>query len=86
MIVSYARNISPELSLGASVKALRRDQGYSPLPRPLTWASYNLPVPTLKVGLAVKNVGVQTKAFIDETSSLPMIVISASGYNMLTDR
>jgi len=85
MIVSYGQKITRKLSLGASVKgAYEEIKGYSASAAAMdAGLLYDLPVRNLKLGLAVKNVGVQTKAFIEETNSLPMIVDLGLGYSLL---
>ncbi len=87
-IISYGCRLNPALNVGINLKGVYEDiQGYTANGVALDLGGiFEFPGERdLSVGLTVKNLGYQTKAFIDETHNLPLTIDLGWGYKMLSD-
>lgn len=87
LIISYGRRFGKKLSIGMSVKgAYEEIKGYSANAVAVDMGLLlNLPIKNMKFGLVVKNFGLQTKAFIEEKHSLPLMYDIGLGYSLFSE-
>ena len=86
MIVSYGAKVSNKLNLGISVKGIyEKIQDYTANGVAIDLGTlYKLPIKDSTFGFTVKNLGLQTKAFIEEKHNLPLVFDVGLGYNMFS--
>jgi hypothetical protein len=87
-IISYGCSLHPALNVGINLKGVYEDiQGYTANGVAVDLGGiYELTrARDMSVGLTVKNLGFQTKAFIDEKHNLPLTIDLGWGYKMLSD-
>lgn len=88
LAVSYARRLSPAVSLGATTRILLekiQDYQASGLAADLG-LTYRPAVPGLLIGASLQNLGQKTNALISEKEPLPLNIRVGAGYKTLRDR
>ena len=85
VIAAYGCNVGGGLNLGINMKGIHEDiQGYTANAIAFDIGTlYDLPVKDLICSFSIKNLGLQTKAFIEEKHDLPLVFDFGLGYSML---
>ncbi len=86
-VIGYGRKINEKISLGVNLKGICENiDGYTAQGVAIDLGMlYDLPVEDLILGFTVKNLGVQTKAFIEEKHDLPLVCNLGLGYMLLSN-
>ena len=88
MILSYGRKINHRLSMGMNLKGIYENiHGYTAhgLAVDLGTIYEASSLKSLRIGFTVKNLGLQTKSFIDEKFDLPLLFDLGLGYSLFSD-
>ena len=87
VIVAYGCKVAGGLNAGINMKGVHEDiQGYTANAIAFDVGTlYDFPANDLTLACSVKNLGLQTKAFIEEKHDLPLIFDIGLGYSLLAD-